>query len=141
MQDKNSEALGTLELDVSISVEIIKPMALCISILKMKAYILYLICHLVHIINIIHYYTYVIHYNNIILCIITHIYLKYINIINLLHIYSCFSPPEPFFFDCHMAWRILVPQPEIEPVPPEVEGQSPIHWTIRELPSGNLGNH
>ena len=41
MQDKNSEALGTLELGVSISVEIIKGMAVCISILKMKAYILY----------------------------------------------------------------------------------------------------
>lgn len=62
MQGKNSEALGTLELDVSISVEIIKLMALCISILKMKAYILYLICHLVHIINIIHEYTYIILY-------------------------------------------------------------------------------
>ena len=62
MQDKNSEALGTLELDVSISVEIIKLMALCISILEMKAYILYLICHLVHIINIIHEYTYIILY-------------------------------------------------------------------------------
>ena len=59
---------------------------------------------------------------------------------NLLLIYSCFFPLEPFFFGCHMVCRILVPQPGIKPVPPAVEGQSPIHWTIRELPSGNLGN-
>ena len=39
-----------------------------------------------------------------------------------------------------MVCRILVPQPGIEPVPSAVEGQSSIHWTIRELPSGNLGN-
>ena len=43
MQDKNFEALETLELGVSASVEIIKPMTLCISILKMRTYILYLI--------------------------------------------------------------------------------------------------
>ena len=29
---------------------------------------------------------------------------------------------------------ILVPQPGIEPMPPEVEAQSPKHWISREFP-------
>ena len=30
--------------------------------------------------------------------------------------------------------RILIPQPEIEPVPPAEEAQSPDHWAAREVP-------
>ena len=33
-----------------------------------------------------------------------------------------------------MAYRILVPQPGIEPMPPEVEAWSLNHWTAREVP-------
>ena len=33
-----------------------------------------------------------------------------------------------------MASGILVPQPGIEPMPPEVEAQSLNHWTAREVP-------
>ena len=33
------------------------------------------------------------------------------------------------------ACRILVPQPEIEPVPPAVEVRSPDHWTTTEFPT------
>ena len=32
-----------------------------------------------------------------------------------------------------MAYRILVPQPETELMPPETEAQSPNHWTTREF--------
>ena len=32
-----------------------------------------------------------------------------------------------------MACGILVPQPEVEPVPPAVEAQSLNHWTAREV--------
>ena len=32
-----------------------------------------------------------------------------------------------------MAYWILVPQPGVELVPPEVEAQSLKHWTIREV--------
>ena len=35
---------------------------------------------------------------------------------------------------CHVACGILVPQPGIEPMPPEVEGQSLNHWTTMEVP-------
>ena len=34
----------------------------------------------------------------------------------------------------HISCRILVPQPGIEPVPPEVEAQSLNHWIARESP-------
>ena len=37
------------------------------------------------------------------------------------------------FWLCHMACRILVPQPGIEPMPPAVEAQSPNCWTAREF--------
>ena len=40
-----------------------------------------------------------------------------------------------FFFFVHITCGILVPRPKIEPVPPEMEGQSPNHWTAREFPS------
>ena len=40
-----------------------------------------------------------------------------------------------FFFFCHPACGILVPQPEIEPVPPAVEAWSLNHWTTREVPA------
>ena len=39
-----------------------------------------------------------------------------------------------FFWPCHAAYGILVPQPGIEPVPPAVEVRSPNHWTAREFP-------
>ena len=35
---------------------------------------------------------------------------------------------------CHMAYRIVVPQLGIEPMPPAVEAWSPNHWTAREFP-------
>ena len=38
------------------------------------------------------------------------------------------------FWLCNMAWRILVPQPGIELVPPAVETQCPKHWTTKEVP-------
>ena len=34
----------------------------------------------------------------------------------------------------HMVCGILVPPPRIEAVPLVVEGQSPNHWTAREIP-------
>ena len=47
-------------------------------------------------------------------------------------------PFEPFFFfffwPCHTACGILVPQPGIKPVPPALEAQSSNHWTAREFP-------
>lgn len=44
-----------------------------------------------------------------------------------------------FLFLPHcMSCRILVPGPGFEPVPPEVEAQSPNHWTTREIPDGTL---
>ena len=33
-----------------------------------------------------------------------------------------------------VAFRILIPQPGIEPVPPAVEGRRLNHWTPREVP-------
>ena len=33
-----------------------------------------------------------------------------------------------------MACGILVPQPGIQLMPPELEAQSPNHWTTREVP-------
>ena len=39
-----------------------------------------------------------------------------------------------FFCLHHRACRILVPQPRIQPMSPAVKGQSPNHWTTRELP-------
>ena len=38
------------------------------------------------------------------------------------------------FWPHRLACRILVPQPGIKPIPPEVEGYSPHHRTARELP-------
>ena len=44
------------------------------------------------------------------------------------------SAPRLFFFFPHCkAFRILVPWPGIKPVSPEVEAQSPNHWTTREF--------
>ena len=40
-----------------------------------------------------------------------------------------------FFWPRHVACEILVPQPEIKPVPPAVEARSPNHWTASEVPS------
>ena len=39
-----------------------------------------------------------------------------------------------FFWPCHAACGILVPQPGVELVPPAVEVQSINHWTAREFP-------
>ena len=48
----------------------------------------------------------------------------------------CKHMPFFFFFWPHCAaYRILVPDQGIEPMPPAVEVQSPNHWTTRELPS------
>ena len=38
------------------------------------------------------------------------------------------------FWSFPMACGILVPQPEIEPIPPALEVQSLNHWTTREVP-------
>ena len=35
--------------------------------------------------------------------------------------------------DMHVAYRILVFRPRIKPVPPELQVQSPNHWTAREF--------
>ena len=39
-----------------------------------------------------------------------------------------------FFWPCHAACGILVPQPGIEHVPPALEAWSLNHWTSREVP-------
>ena len=39
-----------------------------------------------------------------------------------------------FIWPCHVACGILVPGPEIEPMPPAGEGQSLNHWTTRGVP-------
>ena len=47
------------------------------------------------------------------------------------------SPPPIlfiFFKLCHMACKILVPQPGIEPEHTAVKTPSPSHWTTREVP-------
>ena len=40
-----------------------------------------------------------------------------------------------FFWPYHMACRVLVPQPRIEPGPSAKKVWSPNHWTAREFPS------
>ena len=42
-------------------------------------------------------------------------------------------PPPLFFWPHHMAYRNLVPQPEMEPQPLAMKAWSPNRWT-RELP-------
>ena len=37
-----------------------------------------------------------------------------------------------------MACKILVPRPEIEPMPPAVEARSLNRWTAREVPPDNI---
>ena len=37
-----------------------------------------------------------------------------------------------------MAYRILIPQPGIEPAPPALEARSLNHWTAREVPDWTL---
>ena len=39
-----------------------------------------------------------------------------------------------FFCSQQATCGVLVPQPGIEPVPPEVEVWNPNHWTIRKVP-------
>ena len=39
-----------------------------------------------------------------------------------------------FFWQCHSAYWILVPQPGIEHVPPAFKVRSLDHWTAREVP-------
>ena len=46
---------------------------------------------------------------------------------------------EFFFRLCHMACGILVPQPGIEPTPPELEASSLNYWTAREVPLRYFG--
>ena len=47
------------------------------------------------------------------------------------------------FWQCPVARKILVHQPEMEPAPPAVDAQSPNHWTANEvtenLKSQNIG--
>ena len=40
-----------------------------------------------------------------------------------------------FFLPRHVACRILVSQPGIQPAPPAVETRWPNHWTTKEVPS------
>ena len=40
-----------------------------------------------------------------------------------------------FFWPCHATFRILVPQPGIEPMPPVWGGQSLDSWMNREVPT------
>ena len=49
-----------------------------------------------------------------------------------LYLFICCYLYFPFFCLCCMACEILVPQPEIEPMPPTVEAQSLNHWTTRK---------
>ena len=53
---------------------------------------------------------------------------------NIQHCFAFFSFLFLFFWLHHEACRILVPQPGIEPVPPEVEAQSLNPWTMGEVP-------
>ena len=39
-----------------------------------------------------------------------------------------------FFWLCLLAFRVLVPQPDIEPGPSVMKAQNPNHWTPREFP-------
>ena len=48
--------------------------------------------------------------------------------------------PTFFLWLYHAAYRILVPQTRIKPVPPAVEMQSLNHWTAREVPSPHFLN-
>ena len=43
-----------------------------------------------------------------------------------------------FWWPCHVACRILIRQPGIEPRPSAVKAWSPNHWTPREFPANNL---
>ena len=56
--------------------------------------------------------------------------------------YEISLPALPTFFLWlyHVAYRILVPQPGIKPVPPAVERQSLNYWTAREVPSPHFLN-
>ena len=52
------------------------------------------------------------------------------------HTIPFFTPIFLFFLATSCgSCRILVPRPEIEPVPPAVEAQSPNGWTAREFPT------
>ena len=63
----------------------------------------------------------------------------------LVSITTCFFFLRVFFF--FFFWShcttcgILVPQPEIKPVPPAVEVWSPNHWTVREVPPYHFLTH
>ena len=39
-----------------------------------------------------------------------------------------------FFWLHHVVFRILVPQPEMEPIPPALGAPSLNHWAAREVP-------
>ena len=45
-----------------------------------------------------------------------------------------------FFWPCHEACRVLVPQPGTEPVFLALKAPSPNHWTVREFPMNTLKN-
>ena len=42
-----------------------------------------------------------------------------------------------FFLPYHLAYGILVPQPGIEPMPPDLGAQSLNHWTTKEIPGSS----
>ena len=48
---------------------------------------------------------------------------------------SCNPPPTPAFWPHLNTCGILVPQPDIKPVPPAMEVQSINHWNTREVPT------
>ena len=73
------------------------------------------------------------------------------NIISLRSILIQFSKPAIIFFNLYLkaiviylffghiaAHGILVPQPGIEPMAPELEVQNPNHWTASEFPRDSL---
>ena len=52
---------------------------------------------------------------------------------SLLNFFFLNSAPMNFFWPCHTACGILVPQPGTEPEPSAVKAWSPNHWTVREF--------
>ena len=64
---------------------------------------------------------------------LTHTYLHMVYLFIFLVAFT-FLLMNFFVWLCHVACKILVSQPGIEPVLPAVEAQSPSHWTVRAVP-------
>ena len=83
-------------------------------------------------------------FNTITLLLQNFVYLSFhINFrIPFVYLFVCFWIFLFFSFFCAtlQGIGILVPQPGIEPMPPEVEAQSPSHWTAREFLSSFIFN-